>query len=515
MRRYLRNFHLDQMKVMETDVLIVGAGIAGLWTALHIPSDARCLVVCKNGLENSNSWLAQGGVAAVFDENDTFESHIQDTLNAGAGLCNNKVVEILVKEAPENIEELINLGVSFDEDEDGNLHMGREGGHSCRRILHSGGDATGRAITHALFERVFLQSNINLLPNTNLTEIFTNTNGVAGAMLVSDTHTFVVKTSRVVIATGGIGQVYEHTTNPKGAIGDGIVTAMRAGAEVERMEMVQFHPTTLVAQNSNTERTFLISEAVRGEGAILRNLVGESFMETVHPMKDLAPRDIVTRGILKELQKTGDPHANLDVSSMTKRFFSQRFPTIYAKCEVSGIRLPYEEIPIHPAQHYFMGGLKTDENGQTNVSGLWAVGECACNGVHGANRLASNSMLECLVFGKRCAESISKSKRELSSLSGLHHQNPEVELDDQELNEMRLSLRRLMEKQLGPIRTTAGIELAINTIDEMIAKIENTSLAKSIAADLYAMLIIAKSISEGARARKASIGAHYLENEVC
>ncbi|MBO5788929.1 MAG: FAD-dependent oxidoreductase, partial [Clostridia bacterium] len=317
MRRYLRDFDTSRLPSLETDVLIVGAGIAGLWTALHLPKKTTCTVICKYGYEECNSWLAQGGVAAVFDDDDTFESHIKDTLTAGAGLCNEEVVDILVREAPENMSELISFGVPFDRDDEGNLHMGREGGHSCRRILHSGGDATGRAITFALREKTKSHSNIQICEDTVLTEIFTDEHGVCGA-LVKDINGYrYVKTANVVMASGGIGHIYRYTTNPRGANGDGIAAAVRAGAKVDRMEMIQFHPTTLITKKK-TERQFLISEAVRGEGAILRNGAGEAFMESVHPLKDLAPRDVVTIGILNELKRTGEPHAYLDVSSMTR-----------------------------------------------------------------------------------------------------------------------------------------------------------------------------------------------------
>ena len=512
MRRYLRDFHLGGLKIVKTDVLIVGTGIAGLWTALHLLPKMNCTVICKHRFENSNSWLAQGGVAAVFDKNDTFSSHIKDTLVAGAGLCDEEVVDILVREAPENIRELMYAGVIFDKDENGILHMGREGGHSCRRILHSGGDATGRAITHTLLKRIKEKNNVRLLPQTRIVEVFTNEQGILGALLESGCEYFAVETPHIVLATGGIGQIYQHTTNPGGAIGDGIATAIRAGVEVKHMEMVQFHPTTLV-NSKNSDRTFLISEAVRGEGAILRNQNGEAFMSEVHPMKDLAPRDIVTRGILKELKSTGDAFVNLDVSSMSTSFFAQRFPTIFAKCEISGIHLTHDDIPVHPAQHYFMGGIATDKNGATNIPGLWAVGECACNGVHGANRLASNSMLECLVFGKRCASAIETGKRKISALPIFAYENPETSLDEKKILQMQVALKYLMENSLGPVRTKKGIKEAVEQIDGMLETMEKVSLSNDFAADLYSMLIISKSVAECALHRESSVGAHYLEDE--
>ena len=512
MRRYLRDFDTSRLPSLETDVLIVGAGIAGLWTALHLPKKTTCTVICKYGYEECNSWLAQGGVAAVFDDDDTFESHIKDTLTAGAGLCNEEVVDILVREAPENMSELISFGVPFDRDDEGNLHMGREGGHSCRRILHSGGDATGRAITFALREKTKSHSNIQICEDTVLTEIFTDEHGVCGA-LVKDINGYrYVKTANVVMASGGIGHIYRYTTNPRGANGDGIAAAVRAGAKVDRMEMIQFHPTTLITKKK-TERQFLISEAVRGEGAILRNGAGEAFMESVHPLKDLAPRDVVTIGILNELKRTGEPHAYLDVSSMTRAFFLQRFPNIYVKCETSGIRLTTEEIPVHPSQHYFMGGIAVDKNGMTNVDGLWAVGECACNGVHGANRLASNSMLECLVFGKRCAESIKSKKRKTAGLSQFRSSHMGKIPQEVDIAEWHEQLRKLMGVCAGAIRTEKGLLTAKEKIAEMLDTLGDCVLLNDEEADLYAMLFVSALVVDAALQRKESVGAHYLVSE--
>ena len=509
MRRYLRNFNTEMLPTVETDVLIVGAGIAGLWTALHLPQKTNVHIICKYQPEESNSWLAQGGIAAVFDESDTFASHIHDTLIAGAGLCDEKAVEILVSEAPDNIKELIQMGVVFDTDDQGNLSMGREGGHSCRRILHSGGDATGKAITYELITQVRQKSNIHLWSDTLLAEIITDATGVCGAIVRDMNGLQFLKTPNVVLATGGIGHLYRYTTNPRGAVGDGIAAAIRAGATVKNMEMVQFHPTTLM-NSEEPQRLFLISEAVRGEGAILRNAKDEPFMEKVHPMKDLAPRDIVTRGILAELKRTGEPYARLDASSMSRAFFARRFPNIFAKCEISGIRLTMNAIPVHPAQHYFMGGIETDENGSTNVDGLWAVGECACNGVHGANRLASNSMLECLVFGKRCANHIISQKRPKQSIAPIATTNPIGSFSIDEANKMHDEVRIIMDTFVGAERTPEGLEKAQTQIQNMLDVLDTKALTTDAATELYAMLTIAKEIVSGALARKESVGAHYI-----
>lgn len=512
MRRYLHPFDAAKLPHKEADVLVVGAGIAGLWTALHLPADTRCTVICKYGTDQSNSWLAQGGVAAVMDENDTFASHIHDTMVAGAGLCNEKTVTVLVDEAPENMRELMTYDVPFDRNPDGSLQLGREGGHSCRRILHSGGDATGRAITKGLLEAIPEHPNITLLTDTLLVDILTKDGGVCGALVKSGDEMSVIDTANVVLATGGIGHLYRFTTNPRGAVGDGIAAAVRAGALTERMEMIQFHPTTLIEDRELTEddRLFLISEAVRGEGAILRNAAGDNFMKTVHPMKDLAPRDIVTRGILAELDRTGERFARLDVSGMTRAFFAGRFPTIFGKCESVGIHLTDDYIPVHPAQHYFMGGLATDENGSTGLPGLWAVGECACNGVHGANRLASNSMLECLVFGRRAAQAVTAAARpKPGACTASHTESGEI-LTEERAAELRDALRREMDADVGAVRHPDGLAAAAAKVAEMERELDGKQLTPDGAAELYAMLTIASLVIRDARARHESVGAHYL-----
>ena len=507
MRRYLLNFDTDTLPTEHTDVLVVGAGIAGLWTALHLDDKTSVTVLCKYDPHTSNSFLAQGGVAAVVREDDTFESHMEDTFTAGAGLCNHQSVETLVKEAPEAIRELIDLEVPFDRTEDGELAVGREGGHSCRRILHSGGDATGRIIVLSLLEAVAAKPSVTLSPNTALIDILTDDDGVVGALVEKDGALHLIRTPNVVLATGGIGRIYRYTTNPKGANGEGIAAAVRAGTEVDRMEMVQFHPTTFYSQKTDG-RLFLISEAVRGEGAILRNSGGEAFMEHVHKLKDLAPRDIVTRGILKELQYTGEEYARLDVSSMTREFFSKRFPTIFGQCEASGLHLTDDMIPVHPAQHYFMGGISVDLNGRTSVPGLWAVGECACNGVHGGNRLASNSMLECLVFGKRVAlDVLEASLPSRETPVRFSASAPEATCD---LSVWRKELRHVMDENVGAIRTEDRLQYASSWLSVAIASLEHATITSKEQASLYGMLTVAQLIVDGARRRPDSIGAHYM-----
>ena len=513
LRRYLRAFDTRDLPVEDVDVLIVGSGIAGLYAALHLDSKLKVMLITKTEIEKSNSWLAQGGIAAVISPTDNVESHVADTLEAGAGLCDEKAVRVLVKEGPENIRELIRMDVPFDTNPEGELQIGREGGHSCRRIVHCGGDATGRETTKRLGELALARDNIKVSFRSYLIDILTEDNCVVGA-LIFDGQLRVIRTANIILATGGIGHLYRYTTNPVGAVGDGIAAAKRAGASLELMEMVQFHPTTLLSPRDKT-RLFLISEAVRGEGAVLRNLEGVAFMQGVHRLADLAPRDIVTRAILKELERTGAPYALLDVSSMTDEFFRHRFPTIYARCKEEGIDIPKQPIPIHPAQHYFMGGIRTDINGMTSVEGLYAAGECACTGIHGANRLASNSMLECLVFGRRAAIHINEALRQMPGELNISTDDPPsaVTMPRAECAVRHEYLRKVMSKYMGAIKTHSGMEKADQEVSRMMDEISRCALHSQEEYELYSMLEVATEMIAAARARKTSVGAHYLADE--
>jgi len=516
MRRYLTEFDTNKLPCIKTDVLIVGTGLAGLFTAIHISPDKKCLVATKTDIECGSSWLAQGGIAAVISSDDTVDSHVADTLKAGAGLCDENAVRVLVSESTENIKEMVELGVPFDTNPEGELQITREGGHSCRRIVHCGGDATGRECTRRLGQVALERKNLDFLFRTTLIDILTDDSKVVGALLDVDSEGLkIVLCPNVILATGGIGYNFSHTTNPRGAVGDGIAAAHRAGADVEKLEMIQFHPTTLMTDEV-PERLFLISEAVRGEGGILKNRKGEAFMADKHPLKDLAPRDIVTRFILKELRKNPDKCVFLDVSSMTREFFSERFPTIYGKCRDNGINLTSDLIPVHPAQHYHMGGIKTDLDGKTNVEGLYAVGECACTGIHGANRLASNSMLECLVFGRRAAYSVNSSTRTVNESSlrfvGNIVGGTKKNLDRKTSNILRDELRALNTKYVGPVRTTDGMKKAVEYFEGRMQELDDTYINTLYATELYNMTEFSYLAAKGALERKESVGAHYIED---
>ena len=515
MRRYIYSDSLDGLEIYNYDVLVIGSGLAGIYAALHISADKSCALVTKVNIESSNSWLAQGGIAAVIDPSDNFSSHVEDTLKAGAGMCDPEAVEVLVKEGPDNIRELVEMNVPFDTNIEGELMITREGGHSCRRIVHCGGDATGRETTKKLGEIALTRKNITPFFTTYMIDIITdNGKAVGGIFRNTETDkTFIIRSSNIIISTGGIGALYNHTTNPRDAIGDGIAAAMRAGAEVLNMEMVQFHPTTLLP-HSNSDRLFLISEAVRGEGGILTNHERKAFMKGKHELADLAPRDIVTRAILEELKRSGKTHVFLDVSSMTKEFFSHRFPTIYNECTDFGINIPEDMIPVRPAQHYLMGGVRTNLWGMTNVEGLYACGECAWTGIHGANRLASNSMLECLVFGRRAAQHINEKPMPEHSfklpdtlVSG------DEAISDKYVNGTKGKIRDIMTEFAGPVRTEKGLAEGAGKIYRIYNGLQDKKLVKKQDFELYNMAENAYKILRDALARKESIGAHYIVND--
>jgi L-aspartate oxidase len=412
--------------------------------------------------------------------------------------------------------------VPFDVNSEGELVITKEGGHRERRVVHCGGDATGRETTERLYQIARGRGNIQFFFNTCFTDILKDeeTGEVCGVVLQTDEGSFVFETKNVILATGGLGQIYNYTTNPKGAVGDGIAAAYRAGAKIESMEMVQFHPTTLIP-HYETDRLFLISEAVRGEGGILRNRMGEAFMEGIHPMADLAPRDIVTRAIYKDMQKSGDNWVFIDAGCMTREFFAARFPTIYGECIKFGIDVPIDFIPVRPAQHYHMGGIKTDLDGLTNIPGLYACGEAASTGIHGANRLASNSVLECLVFGKRCALHINgKQAASLGNLTkekilGMIKAKSPVfglSMDTHQTEGFAKEIKNIMSLYAGAVRRVDKMLHGLERINRIMDYVEKTDIAARDGIEIYNMAQTAKMVVESALAQKENIGAHYVED---
>ena len=396
-----------------SDFLVIGSGIAGLTFALDAASRGSVTIITKRNRDEANTRYAQGGIAAVFAPDDTPEAHVKDTLVAGAGLCHEVVAEICAREGPDRVRELIERGTRFDHEE-GRLHLTREGGHSARRVVHAA-DATGAEVERALLDRAAANSNIRIVENQTAIDLiilsrFGGPDLCAGAYVLDENggsnagpKRHVVETylaRATVLASGGAGKVYLYTTNPDVATGDGVAMAYRAGAEIANMEFYQFHPTCLYHPRA---KNFLISEALRGEGAILRLADGTPFMEHHDPRKELAPRDIVARAIDFELKRTGSECVYLDITHKPASFIKHHFPMISAQCLEFGIDITTQPIPVVPAAHYMCGGISTDLHGRTSIPGLWAIGECACTGLHGANRLASNSLLEGMVFGHRAA----------------------------------------------------------------------------------------------------------------
>ena len=511
-------------KVLTYDVVIVGAGLAGLYAALHIDKNLSCIMFAKENMDCSNSWLAQGGIAAAINKGDTPELHLEDTIAAGAELCNIEAVSVLVNEGPSDIETLAKLKVPFDLDEHGEFHFTREGGHNKRRVVHAGGDATGRKTIQALSLIVAGKKNIDFSGYTCLFDILTDKNGVTAVVVrVGNSEFHLINTKKVIIATGGVGQLYKSSTNPIVATGDGIAAAIRAGADVSHLEFIQFHPTGLWDRNSNGSE-FLISEALRGEGALLVNTEGKRFMVGEHELAELAPRDIVARGIVKELKRSGEDYAYLDITSKSEEFLLQRFPTIYNECLNHGINIAHDKIPVCPVQHYLMGGIVTDLDGCTNVKGLYASGESAFTGVHGANRLASNSMLECLVFGRRaalhvnsdisdktsgkhCNEAVSE-QNEITSCFANVSERPKSNLD---FSALRADIQNLMTDYCHVVRNTAGLAYALNKISEILSTLETTYDDSNEYLETLNIATVAKAVLEAALQRPESVGSHFME----
>lgn len=491
----------------ETDFLVIGAGVAGLRAAIELAPAGRVTVLAKREITESATQFAQGGIAAALSDEDEIGLHLQDTLNAGDGLCNPDAVKVLVEEGPERIEELIQWGTEFDR-EGTKLAFGREGAHSRNRILHAHGDSTGREILRALYAKAKTLPSISICEFEFSTELVLREGRVCGIRLINEQgETGEVPASAVLLATGGMGQLYRNTTNPRVATGDGVAMAFRAGAELSDMEFIQFHPTALYLKN--TPR-FLLSEALRGEGAYLRNGELLRFMPKYHEMAELAPRDVVARAITHELEisRMKDPVVYLDLTHLDEARVKMRFPRIHATCLRYNIDIATDLIPIRPAAHYAMGGVRTDLDAKANVPGLYAAGEAAAVGVHGANRLASNSLLEGLVFGARAG---GKMRDELRKPPAGHQPAPRAAYSNGPITggieDVVREIQDLMWQDVGIVRNGSGLKRAIDHLQGLTARVGNPHTRRAWEANNLQTsgLLIARA----ALARQESRGAHY------
>ncbi len=523
--------------MQETDFLVIGSGIAGLTFALKAAEafpDKKVLVITKTQADETNTKYAQGGIAGVWDtDNDSFDKHIEDTLIAGDGLCNKKTVEIVVKEGVERIREIIDWGARFDKEADGDFKLGKEGGHSEYRILHHK-DVTGKEMERALLDAVSRHKNIEIIKHCFVVDLITQhhlgylvtkatPDITCYGVYVLNRHTKQIEKIRsriTLLATGGNGQVYRSTTNPFIATGDGVAMVYRAKGRIENMEFIQFHPTALYEPGVRGQ-SFLITEAVRGDGGILRNKNEEAFMERYDPRKDLAPRDIVARAIDSEMKITGTEHVYLDCRHMDPEKFIEHFPNIHEKCKSIGIDVSKQMIPVAPAAHYSCGGIKTDEWGRTSILNLYAAGECASTGLHGANRLASNSLLEAMVFAHRSFLHAAENLRHPATTVSEKDQLPvpdwneagttqpkEMILITQSLKEVQ----QIMSDYVGIVRTNVRLERAMKRIDllweETEALYETTTLSPQLC-ELRNMITVSYLIVKCAMFRKESRGLHY------
>ena len=518
--------------MQQTDFLVIGSGIAGLTyaikTAAHFP-DKKILVITKTKNDETNTKYAQGGIAGVWDENDTFEKHIEDTLIAGDGLCNKHIVEIVVKEGVDRIKEIISYGAEFDKDASGEYALGREGGHSEHRILHHK-DVTGREMERAMLEEVKRHKNIEIINHCFVVDIITQHH--LGFLVTKSTtditcygvYVLNLRTNKIekiissvtLLATGGCGQAYRTTTNPKIATGDGVAMVYRAKGRIENMEFIQFHPTALY--EPGVSPSFLITEAVRGDGGILRNKDGEAFMERYDERKDLAPRDIVARAIDNEMKRTGTEHVYLDCRHMNAEKFIHHFPNIYEKCKSIGIDVMQQMIPVAPAAHYSCGGIKTDEHARTSIQHLYACGECASTGLHGANRLASNSLLEAMVFGHRAyldSAKLIESLMQNGAISEVPDWNAKGTSDPKEMILITQSLKELeqiMSDYVGIVRTDVRLQRAMKRLDLLYEETEQlyeTTKVSPQLCELRNLITVGYLIVKAAEFRKESRGLHY------
>ncbi|NHJ25008.1 MAG: L-aspartate oxidase [Candidatus Lokiarchaeota archaeon] len=502
--------------IIKTDILIIGGGISGLSLAVKLTKlapDVQILLITKENVTECNTYYAQGGIACVWNENDSFEKHVQDTLIAGDGLCDEQVVRSIITKAPERIQELIDLGVLFTRNENGQYDLGKEGGHSERRILHVN-DLTGQSIEQKLIEQVKKLKNVDIKEFWCAINLYAKNFECYGAYVLDqksgEIHNIAAKST--ILATGGAGKIYLYTTNPDVASGDGIAMAYRAGAIIANMEFYQFHPTCLYHPYA---KSLLITEAMRGEGAILKDIKGNKFMQKYHPLKELAPRDVVSRAIDAELKRTGDDYVYLDIASYrNSNFIKTHFPGVYETCLKFNIDITKEPIPVVPAAHYCCGGVLTKIDGSTKVKNLYVIGESSCTGLHGANRLASNSLLEGLVCAHECANKI-KNKLNVLKFNEFEEWEPGNAVPSTEaviLTQNWDEIRRFMWNYVGIVRTDLRLQRAKKRINLLLDEIDqyywDFQIEKNLI-ELRNLATVAKLIIVSAISRKESRGIHY------
>lgn len=507
--RYLVPFHPKHIPHYFTDVLIIGAGLAGLRAANAVDPGLSVLVLTKDRLDESASSYAQGGIAGVLDPHDTFEAHVADTLTAGGELCDPQIVSMVVREAPDRIRELIRWGANFDL-HDGALDLGREGGHGCSRIAHAMGDATGREIMRAMIAWTSRLRNVELRQHTFTLDLLSFEDACRGALIHDRQNGLgLVWAKQTILCSGGTGQIYRESTNPLVATGDGHAMAFRAGVELRDMEFVQFHPTVLYIAGSSRS---LMTEALRGEGAALVDRSGHRFMADYDARGELAPRDVVAQAIVTQMEKTAHPCVYLDMTHLDPQFVRNRFPGIAAKCQEFGIDITKDLIPVRPGAHYMLGGVTVDAEGRTSLPGLWAAGEATSSGLHGANRLASNSLLESLVFGAHAGQAAAAAARQAADdeYRALPLENHAVDQPGKQLDlaDIRNSLTSLMWRNVGVRRNAEDMVQAVEMIDRWCRYVLVRQFTDPQGWELQNMLTVARLIVRAALEREESRGVH-------
>ncbi len=506
--RYLVGIHPKQIPHFFTDVLIIGGGLAGLRAAIEIDQGHSVVVVTKDDLRHSNSNYAQGGIAGVLDSDDRFEDHISDTIHAGGDLCDPAIVEMVVREAPERIQELIQWGTQFDQVA-GELSLGREGGHSHHRIVHALGDATGKEVMRAIVEWVQRLPNVQLWKQVFTIDLIVHDGICCGAVTWNPQHgKMFVWAKQTILCTGGAGQVYRESTNPAVATGDGLAMAYRAGAELRDMEFMQFHPTVLYIAGSSRS---LITEAIRGEGAYLLDVNGHRFMFDYDERGELAPRDVVSQSIVTQMERTRHPSVYLSMSHLPPEKIRERFPGIDRTCREFQLDITRDRIPVRPGAHYMIGGVTVDRNGRTTLPGLWAAGEVTSSGLHGANRLASNSLLENLVFGAHTGRGASEAAagiRDVFQAPAIQHSTPQSEGEPLDFGDIRNSLTSLMWRSAGVRREGAALQRAVETIEKWSRYVWPRAFADPRGWELQNMLLVAQLMVRAALCREESRGVH-------